>query len=777
MPGPKRQTTASKAKGKQRADPTKPTPPKRRTAEVDPSLLSDANPKRTAASAAPPTNAEFHVPPTLPNAPLELHYNATFAGASHANPSSTEQGLNAVAQPRNSGVNNQFGAQLYAPPYAPPPLYAAANQVNSSPMVSVVPQQSYDAAYAASVDAANRVLYSYSAPHFPPQYHAPYVDVGWNPPAYYNSNPIYLQRHYLPTVQPQPPQPVGQAEPEPQAAIKPHLSSQMESRSSKEESVIRIDFQMEHPRKRYDHSVTELCNMTVSYPLGFRNETVSLGFNDEEIARNPTRRSDLEDAFVDGKCPIAQCETTYQNKTSSTKYLTHILRHHREEVLPALIPTASQREFELDLQAWAVSAKFSPMKFEDPQFRAFILKYTAMDPRQAFSYRNQMEELVIDAYGELKGLVRGAYSKNVFVMMDEWSSSSRESYLGVLIAVIDVKHETHPDGSTRVGRMQVRRRLIGFEKLEGGAAVDLASVARSLLSRAGLTAEDVSGLITDNCATMKLLGSLTHRVRIPCLAHLLQSSIETLWTIKHPSTATKRWKLDHPQFYVIQFAVRHLIIRVRTLFVWIRASSIESKLFADSQSFSKLKPHLDVITRWDSARKMIGCAMGLLVPLESSWKRYCLEHKLPASELFAPGEVVLLNALAIVLHHASRVQESLCEDAPTLPRVLPSMYSLGTELRVASNFNASLLQDPLFAVQQLPAVRVLNAQQNEGPCTSWIIWKSLPESHFLRQQAFVGGDRAVRANPFRGFLAKGLDFSSPLAFFIALPHPSLLLPA
>lgn len=534
----------------------------------------------------------------------------------------------------------------------------------------------------------------------------------------------------------------------PATANVPHFMDHRLHTAAQNEYGETLKFTAESNRARYDHSVAENCDVPISYPLGFRDEQVSLGFRDQTLPRNPTRGSDVEEAFDDGKCPIGLCQAQYVANTSSTRLVRHLMRHHLTELAPTFIPVPSQREFERDLQAWAISAKFSPLKFEDDQFRAIVLKYTSMEPKSSNTFRRRLKDLVDDAYADLQILVKRAYSKKCFVTMDEWSSSTRDYYLGVLVAFIDRETKSTVEGRDVV-RMQVKRRLIGYKLLKRGTALDLASVARSLLDGAGLTDKDVIGMITDNCNTMKSMSSLAHRLRIPCMAHLIQSAVETLWTPKTtPQTASRRWNLDQGKYRAFQFAISCLITRIRTLFNWIHASSSASKSFERHQEKNgrkALKVHLDVITRWNSVREMIDRCMERIQELDSMWYEYCTEHKVFIFPFLNPSEFRLLCALQIVLQHASRVQESLCEDGPTLPRVLPSMYRLATTLRVARSLGGDLNEKPFQARPTMPTGPALQSKTNEKSPHNWVIWDHVPKEHILRTESVpIGSDVAVR---------------------------------
>lgn len=481
---------------------------------------------------------------------------------------------------------------------------------------------------------------------------------------------------------------------------------QMDPRSV-ESTAVRMGFEENYressERPRFDHSLAETLKETIWYPLGRHDTVFRFGFRDQTIVRNFLRAEDVFDLFVDCKCPFVECKKAYAKNTSHTRLRKHLAKKHWDELSHTLIPTASQREFEHDLMALAESNKISTLFFDDPTWHNFVLKYTSMTPISSKTVMRRAEDLTDDCIKEIKMLLGSASSRQYFLTMDEWSSANQGSFLGLLASMIAPESKRSESQAKDLVRWQVKRRLIAYAPVEKGDAPGLASVISVALNSVGLAENDIVGFISDNCNLMRSLSKHMTRLRIPCLAHLIQSAIETLWTPKSGvATDQKAWVLMDIRYAVFQLTIRDIIARVRELFGWIKASSVQRQklehLQLNNGQTSPLGVHMDVVTRWDSVRQMIGRYVALEMYLVTMHRRYCEDKKLPDKPLFTDTEFRLLTSLHCTMNHASCAQESLCEEGPTISRTLPTMYRLATTLQRIRESHPIDLKDVRLAV-------------------------------------------------------------------------------
>lgn len=513
----------------------------------------------------------------------------------------------------------------------------------------------------------------------------PAVLPAWQPPEVKEKGILASQMTVIPTFESDPKQ--REIPPLPGALL--HHSGKWKVMTETEGAIgVSITFPPCTGDKRFDQAMTEQLGWTLRYPMGERDESIMIGAVKQRLLRHPMRLSDVEQAFQDNKCPWPGCGKVYASATSNTRMREHVVKKHRKALRDYLIPLYSQIEMERDLHTWAIEANFSVEKFDSPTFRSFILKFTTMDPVSASAIRNKFDDVYTISMNEFATKMSCAESKQVFLTLDEWSSASLQSYLGIIVAFIDLeKVKSAESVYGMVNKRLLRRRVIAYEPLAGRDASSLASVIAGVLKNAGLSPDDVIGIISDNCSVMNAMSTATMRLRIPCIAHLLQSVIETLWTPKSNVRGHRRpWVLSNNKYLVFQTVTYNLIRRIRKLFKWIRLSADRRLKFAMLQKkygrISVIVIHMDVITRWDSARKLLNCYMEREKEFNEMWEDYKIDKSIVNNKpMFSHSETDLLVTLHVVLQHPCRAQESLCEDGPTLPRVMPTMFKLARSLQ------------------------------------------------------------------------------------------------
>lgn len=577
----------------------------------------------------------------------------------------------------------------------------------------------YEGYWAALADTAGvmRRYYAAERTRVQPTYQA-HVELNpWIPPAYYSLNPRDMLNHYENAIEAQMPVPnIGI----PPSASQPHLlqpsSDEVRYGAGPFEQILSTS----DSEGRYEHSVAQHCNRTISYPLGHRTSKVIIGFREQYLARNLFRLEDVSEAFKDGECPIEGCQMKYSESTHSWPKVVHLVNNHWDELSHSSVPVQTQTEFERDLMAWAHTSKISPNKFTDPNFHAFVLKYTSMTPVANSTYKLRTKLLVEDLYAEMKVLIGEGDPRQYFLTIGEWTNAAREPFLGALVVFIDRRTIMQNGKVEMVGMPKLRRRLVGFENVQSTTSESIKSDLAALVARAGLTVDDAVGIISDNCNSMLKLSELTHRLRVPCLAHKLESAISTLWTPKIMlQTGQSSLLLKGAKFIIFQYAISAALHRIGDLFTWIRASKDHKAKLATLQPLGRpLKVHPHDITQWDSTRRFLDCYMALKVPFDTMWEDYCKDKKMPPQALLTPPQFRLLSSVHRNLQCACHLQESLGEDAPTLPRVLPSMYRF-----------AMSLSDDLKEFEKIPpeALQLHDDGLNRG---SKQVWQRIAEFNY-----------------------------------------------
>jgi hypothetical protein len=168
-----------------------------------------------------------------------------------------------------------------------------------------------------------------------------------------------------------------------------------------------------------------------------------------------------------------------------------------------------------------------------------------------------------------------------------------------------------------------REVLLGFKPLGGAhTGANLSGVILEILADHNIQ-DRVFGLTTDNASNNKtLVGSLqqalssdVHIIRIPCLAHVIQLSLnqllDRLKAVPLNDTAETKWS-DHQSILAKANAqsrnrsISHTLNKVRYLTIYIRASHQRGEAFTSLQPLGQaLMPLQDVKTRWNSTFLML----------------------------------------------------------------------------------------------------------------------------------------------------------------------------
>lgn len=168
-----------------------------------------------------------------------------------------------------------------------------------------------------------------------------------------------------------------------------------------------------------------------------------------------------------------------------------------------------------------------------------------------------------------------------------------------------------------------REVLLGFKPLEGAhTGANLSGVLLEILTDHNIQ-DRVFGLTTDNASNNKTLvdslqqalSSNVHIIRIPCLAHVIQLSLnqllDRLKAVPQNDTTETRWSdrqsiLAKANAQNKNRSISHTLNKVRYLAVYIRASPQRREAFVSLQpSEQALVPLQDVKTRWNSTFLML----------------------------------------------------------------------------------------------------------------------------------------------------------------------------
>jgi len=212
----------------------------------------------------------------------------------------------------------------------------------------------------------------------------------------------------------------------------------------------------------------------------------------------------------------------------------------------------------------------------------------------------------------LRMLPEGA---RISVALDCWTSPFGQAFMAITGYFIDAD-------------WVYREVLLGFKPLHGThSGANLSAVLMETLMEHGIQ-DRIFGLTTDNASNNKTLDDTLQQsllqqssssgfnvIRIPCLAHVIQLSLnqllDRLQVVPENETTETKWT-EHQITLVKANAqsrkrdISHTLKRIRSLAVFIRASSQRRDSFISLQPPGQgLMPLQDVKTRWNSTFLML----------------------------------------------------------------------------------------------------------------------------------------------------------------------------
>ncbi|OQD95763.1 hypothetical protein PENVUL_c105G07924 [Penicillium vulpinum] len=198
----------------------------------------------------------------------------------------------------------------------------------------------------------------------------------------------------------------------------------------------------------------------------------------------------------------------------------------------------------------------------------------------------------------------------ISIALDCWTSPFGQAFMAITGYFVDID-------------WSYREVLLGFKPLEGThTGANLSGVLLEILTDHNIQ-DRVFGLTTDNASNNKTLvdslqqalSSNVHIIRIPCLAHVIQLSLnqllDRLKAVPQNDITETRWSdrqsiLAKANAQSKNRSISHTLNKVRYLAVYIRASPQRREAFVSLQpSEQALMPLQDVKARWNSTFLML----------------------------------------------------------------------------------------------------------------------------------------------------------------------------
>ncbi|KAJ6039228.1 hypothetical protein N7460_007260 [Penicillium canescens] len=314
-----------------------------------------------------------------------------------------------------------------------------------------------------------------------------------------------------------------------------------------------------------------------------------------------------------------------------------------------------------------------PFQFvEHPRFHKLVkLASLASSPPRvlsAYLVRQKIQAKVIERQkGLLQMLPSGA---KLSIALDCWTSPFRQAFMAITGYFIDID-------------WHYREILLGFEPLHGShKGADLSVVLLDLLKKhhiedrvLTMTTDNASNNTTLHDSIMKALDSLvlpdgTPIVRIPCMAHVIQLSLNELLGRMEAAPKNDREEMEwtdsesrgkaHGEKKDIVLTLN----KVRRLAVWVNRSPQRREQFLELQSKEpKLVLMQDVKTRWNSTFLMLQrakrlqticdkycseCGLSDLVLTKDEWKQ--IDYLLSITQPFFNFTSVLSKTKDVTIH-------------------------------------------------------------------------------------------------------------------------------
>jgi hypothetical protein len=265
------------------------------------------------------------------------------------------------------------------------------------------------------------------------------------------------------------------------------------------------------------------------------------------------------------------------------------------------------------------------------------------------------------------------------IALDCWTSPFSQAFMAITGYFIDTD-------------WVYREVLLDFKPIHGAhTGVNLSSVLMETLRRHGIE-DRVFGLTTDNASNNKtLVDSLQqalsdgiHIIRIPCLAHVIQLSLnQLLGHIKAvPLNETAETKWTEQQSSKAQANAQHqkqeisyTLNKIRYLAIYVNASPQRRETFNNLQTKDpKLMPIQDVKTRWNSTFLMLRRAKrlrGIFGPFcaeydrkdlllnDEEWRQ--IDYLLYITEPFFDYTTQLSKTRSVTAHYVFKIYNKLFE--------------------------------------------------------------------------------------------------------------------
>ncbi|KAG0153117.1 hypothetical protein PDIDSM_2076 [Penicillium digitatum] len=339
----------------------------------------------------------------------------------------------------------------------------------------------------------------------------------------------------------------------------------------------------------------------------------------------------------------------------------------REGEVSASIPFL-QEDWEEDLLQFLTLNRLPFHLIEHPSFKRIINKArSAPSPPvipSADTIRRRLGSLVKDRQQRiLRTLPSGS---KISIALDCWTSPFSQAFMAITGYFID-------------SDWVYREVLLGFKPLHGTHTGSyLSSVLIETLVEHNIE-DKVFGLTTDNASNNKTLATALQQAlsddtiitRIPCLAHVIQLSLnqllarikavplnesaETRWTEKQSRLAQENAK---------QSQISSTLNKVRYLAIYVNASPQRRETFYNLQTTNiKIVPIQDVKTRWNSTFLMLRRAKRLqydceeMLLSEQEWRQ--IDYLLCITEPFFDYTTQLSKTRDVTAHYVFKIYNKL----------------------------------------------------------------------------------------------------------------------
>jgi hypothetical protein len=289
----------------------------------------------------------------------------------------------------------------------------------------------------------------------------------------------------------------------------------------------------------------------------------------------------------------------------------------------------SQEAWEEEILQYITVTRLPFHHIEHPKFLSLVrMAQSALSPPEVPSAKTIRRRLQTKVKEQQQDILRKLPSDaKISIALDCWTSPFTQAFMAITGYFIDAD-------------WVYREVLLGFKPLHGThSGTNLSVVVLETLQEHEIQ-DRVFGLTTDNASNNKSLADAlqqafpdeTHIIRIPCLAHVIQLSLNQLlgklkavprnettdaqWTDEQSSQARANAKSKKRKVYTALNKVRYVAI-------YVNASSQRRDVFFNLQPTQKKHvPIQDVKTRWNSTFLMLRRAKRLQAILTPFCKEY-----------------------------------------------------------------------------------------------------------------------------------------------------------